>query len=442
MPRPRPRPVNNATDAMVLPSFMAVALETGLRAAAAADPGNHEGPVSVEGLAVPWDTVVQLNWWGDTVEFSPGSLAVEHPGRVPFLLDHTDHPMGYGVSFTDTSVGLEAVVEIPRDELVDANTARAVRQMGNGVRTALSIGAVIRDAERMDKGDHDHYRVTGADLVELSSVVVPRFDDARIASIAAAAYHRNGVTDMPATGLPAFPRREAAPVALSLDDDDATDVDDDDDDDDDTPAPTTSSRPTRNGGPRPVERVGYNQRRGPRPDTSLAAVARRLAATGGDPARVRAALNDVTTADVPGLVRPQYVDELLGLLNQGTPAINAFRRGNLTSNPIIFPSWTTLPVVDKQAGEKTAIATGDAVIGSMSLTVDTYAGGNDVSVQTIDWSSPAFLEAYFQACAELYARKIEAAFEVGLLTWATPIGPGPYTDLIGVIGSIIGASAG
>jgi hypothetical protein len=157
---------------------------------------------------------------------------------------------------------------------------------------------------------------------------------------------------------------------------------------------------------------------------------------------VRAALSNVTTTDAAGVVRPQYVDELLGLLNQGTPAINTFRQGNLTSNPIVFPSWTTLPLVDKQATQKTQIASGPAVIGSKSITVDTYAGGNDVSVQTIDWSSPDFLTAYFQACTEVYGRKIEAAFEAALLAWAVPMSVPADASLSAIIAAAIGYAAG
>lgn len=440
------------SETLHLPAFAAVALE-GRLTAAADDAGDDDGPVVIAGLAVPWDVTVQLNWWGDTVEFARGSLEVAHPGRVPFLLDHTNHPMGFGVSFTDTDAGLDATVAIPRDEMADADTARAVRQMGNGVRTALSIGAVIREADRTEGRDHDHYRVTAADLVELSSVIVPRFDDARIASIAAAAYTRNGVT-MPGTataGLPAFPARENAPLRLDDDVDEPDDVDDDDDEGDDGDAETsTSARPARGratAGRPTTAGVPFQRRRPTARDTSLSAVCRRLAATGGDPRLVRAALNDVTTTDVPGLMRPQYVDELVGLLTIGTPAINAFRQGNLTSNPVVFPHWTTLPTVDKVTGgppaEKVAIPTGDAVIGSLSFAVDTYAGGNDVSVQTIDWSSPAFLEAYFQAATEVYGRKIEQAYETGLLAWATSVGViAPGTPIVEVLGAMLSAVAG
>ena len=454
MPSTRPRSRTTpppASATLELPAFAAVAFATDLRADAGA--ADDAGPVSVAGMAVPWNVVVNLNFWGDTVEFDAGSIEPDVPGHVPFLLDHREHAMGYGVSFTDTGAGLDAVMAIPRDELVDADTARAVRQMANGVRTALSIGAVIVSAERTDKGDHDHYKVTAARLVELSSVLVPRFDEARVSTIAASALHaaylRNGVTmpaPAPATGLPPFPRTTAAP--LQLDAGDPPDPDDDDGGDggdDDTVEQGARQTNAAGAGSRrhPAGAlVPYQQRRGAARDTSLAAVSKLLAASGGDPRLIKAALANVTTADVPGLVRPQYVDELVGLLTIGTPVISAFRQGNLTSNPIVFPKWTTLPVVDVVTGEKVAIPTGPVVIGSQSLTVATYAGGNDASVQVIDWSSPAFLEEYFKAATEVYARKIETVFETALLAAATAIGAGPFTSLTGVIGNMIGRTAG
>jgi phage head maturation protease len=410
-----------------------------------ADPTDDGAPVHVAGQAAPWGVTEQLNGWGDTFELAAGSLQVDHPGRVSFLLDHGNHVMGYGVSFTDDGAGLQAVMAVPRDELDDVDTARAVRQMVNGTRSALSIGALIVDAEQVDAGDHYHYIVNGARLLELSSVVVPRFDDARIASVAASALTRNGVF-MSTNGLPAFPR--TAPVLLDAggdtpdDDDDDTGADEGADDVVQAQANHPAGGLRAGRGTPTAATVGYQTRRGPTRDLSLAGISRLLASTGGDPRMVRAALSNVTTTDAAGVVRPQYVDELLGLLNQGTPAINTFRQGNLTSNPIVFPSWTTLPLVDKQATQKTQIASGPAVIGSKSITVDTYAGGNDVSVQTIDWSSPDFLTAYFQACTEVYGRKIEAAFEAALLAWAVPMSVPADASLSAIIAAAIGYAAG
>ena len=396
-----------------------------------------DAPIRVAGLALPWSTPVPLNAWGDTVEFASGSVDPPHPSRVKFLLDHDDHAMGFGVSFTVEADGLHAVMEVPRAELVDPATATAVRQMGNGIRDALSVGVIVDRATRVPGDDADHFVVEQATLVELSSVLVPRFDAARHDRVAASlrnAYLNNQGEPMP-TDAPPFPARTTPPAMLAALD---GPPDDDTPDDDDPDAELTAAAPRH-----PANRgnvVAYSGRRGPAVDTSLRGVAMALAATGGDPRLVRAALTNVTTADVPGLIRPQYIDELVGLVQQGTPAIDAFRQGTVTSNPIVYPHWTTLPVVDVVTGEKVAIPSGAVNIASASISVKTYAGGNDVSVQTLDWSSPDFLTAYFQACAEVYARKIESAFETALDTWATGV---PTTgDIVDDIGLVIGALAG
>jgi phage head maturation protease len=412
--------------------------------AAAANGDTVEADVELSGMAVPWNVTADLNWWGDTFEFAAGSITVAHADRVPFLLDHGNHAMGYGRSFTDDGTGLQASLTVPRAELGDVDTAKAVRQMTNGVRSALSVGAVIEAADVVEHKDHDHYVVTAARLVELSSVLVPRFDDARLSSVAASALTRGNpfmTTTAPhrVPGVPDLPAR--APVRLADDpaDDDTADDDTADDDDDAGSTDVNAARMGR----RPATSaagVGLQRRRGTAVDTSLAGVARLLASTGGDPRLVRAALSNITTADV--FNRPQYVDELLGLLKIGTPVLSAFRQSNLTSNPVVFPKWTQLPLVDKVAVEKTAIPSGPATIGSMSITADTYAGGNDVSVQTIDWSSPDFLAAYFEACTEVYGQKIESAFEAGILGWATAMTPPAGAGLVDIIGQAIGAVAG
>jgi phage head maturation protease len=148
-------------------------------------------PIRLAGLALPWSTPVPLNAWGDTVDFAPGSVDPAHPERVKFLLDHADHAMGYGVSFTVEADGLHAVMEVPRAELIDPETAKAVRQMGNGIRDALSVGVIVDKADRHPGDDGDHFTVTAATLVELSSVLVPRFDAARHDRVAAPTHRRS-----------------------------------------------------------------------------------------------------------------------------------------------------------------------------------------------------------------------------------------------------------
>ena len=87
------------------------------------DPADTDttGPVQVTGLAVPWNQKQQMNGFGDTVEFAPGSLTVNDPGRVKFAGDHRvgrydqGGPLvfGYGVAFDDQDDGLHATFADP-----------------------------------------------------------------------------------------------------------------------------------------------------------------------------------------------------------------------------------------------------------------------------------------------------------------------------------------
>jgi phage head maturation protease len=389
----------------------------------AVDDSTPEAPITVTAFALPWAAIVDLNLWGDTVEFAAGSIAAPDAGRVPFLADHDNHPFGYGVAFVDDGAGLVATMAVPRDELADERTAAVVRQMRNGVRTAVSVGVALDEITKTDKGDHDHYVVNRGRLLELSSVVVPRFDDARVQSIAASA--------------------RSLPVSLST----ITPTEPDDPQPDE-PEPEVTATADRH----PANLVPYRGR-GVSRDASLLSIAASIAAAGrqGNVQGVNqvlremtAAWTDVTTTAVTGLVQPQWVSEVLGLVEFGRPLCSAFRQGTITSSPVKFPHWADLPDVGPQATQKTEIASGPATIDTMDFPVQTYAGGNDVARQVIDWSTPDFVLEYFRAATEVWSRQCEAFYLGTLLSVAgntIAMGGATPPSFVDVIGAAIGISA-
>ena len=181
--------------------------------------------ITVAGLAVPWNTRATLNYWGDTFELAPGSLELHgtDAGQVPLLLDHRPNPFGYGTGFESRDDGLHATFAVPRAELDDPAVARAVRQMGNGVRTGLSIGAELTawDEQPGETKWDAHLVVTAGTLLEVSSVVIPRFAGARHEPVAA------GVLDV----FGAY--RTAVAELADDDDDDGEQLEQDDQGDDD-----------------------------------------------------------------------------------------------------------------------------------------------------------------------------------------------------------------
>lgn len=405
---------------------MTVTLHAALPARLELDTAAGDGPVIVAGLAVPWDTTVRLNWWGDTVEFAPGAFDVTHPGRVKFAGDHRTggyrEPLvfGYGVEFRDVPEGLWARFAVPRDELDDPDVARIVRQMRNGVRDALSIGCDIDEA---DEQPHPtaryakHYRVTRATLLETSSVVLPRFDDARHAPIAAAA-------DTDPDGRPRFRLHPLAATAdpSAGDDpaDDTTDAGDHPDTDDleDDGMPTDTDLDAE----RTAAHVTATRARfaGADPTPHPLARFRNL----GEYARARyddptlpdlaAAWVDQTTGDNPGVMQPAWLNEVRGIVDLGRPFITALGGAASPGDTGMSVHWPYFDgdlydLVAEQAAEKTEVTSVKVSIKDTSTGLKTYAGGSDISLQLIERSEPSYLAQYLRIMSAAFAAVTDRA---------------------------------
>ena len=133
-------------------------------------------------------------------------------------------------------------------------------------------------------------------------------------------------------------------------------------------------------------------------------------------AQIEAALANAITGDVAGIVQPAYRGEILSVIDHGTPLLNALNQAPLPASglSIEYPMWDStapnggLPTTGIQATEKTQIVSTPVKMVMKSVPVVTIAGGNDISLQAIERSSPSFLEAYFRAAAADWARKASA----------------------------------
>jgi HK97 family phage major capsid protein len=385
---------------------------------AADDTGDTpDGPIMLEGLAVPWNTTVQLNWWGDTVEFLPGSIDPPDAAHVKLLLDHRAKPFGYGVDFTNTAEGLHARMAIPRDELDDTEVATAVRQLRNGVRDALSVGVVIDASnDTVDqKRDITHVAVTAGELLELSSVVIPRFSKARVTKIAASAASADDPEDPDDDPDPDDPEED---MPTTTDDD--TDVEADRRD---------RHNAARSARPGPATRAG---RAGRYPTFGAYA---RACATGllaaDDPYRmlVAAALADQTTADISGIVPEQWMRDLIDLMSAVTPVVQAFSQRPLPDAGMVVtePRVDQGPDVGVQAVEKTDIASRKVLISPVPFPVLTYAGGQDISIQALLRSDPSYLDELMRLYAREMAIQIDIAAGAALIADTPPANTTPVT---------------
>jgi hypothetical protein len=143
-------------------------------------------------------------------------------------------------------------------------------------------------------------------------------------------------------------------------------------------------------------------------------------------ATIAAALANVTTTDVGEVVQPAYRAEINGLIDHGTPLLNALAQAPLPTSgmTIEYPEWVTKPTTGQQATEKTQITSTAVDLIMRSAPVVTIAGGNDISLQAVERSSPSFLAAYLRAAAVDWSRRASTYAITRLLAAATAATPG------------------
>lgn len=114
---------------------------------------------------------------------------------------------------------------------------------------------------------------------------------------------------------------------------------------------------------------------------------------------------DVTTADVPGIVPPIWLRDIADTVSASQPFVNAFSQIPLpdVGMTLSYPSITARPIVGKQAAQKTDIPSAKTHIASNTANVATYGGGEDVSIQVLQRTDPAYLSLMLELYAEAMA---------------------------------------
>jgi len=391
------------------------------------------GARTVGGLAVPWGVPGRVAD-GRTVVFDPGSL--DAAARPVALRDHDrGRAVGRVVDAVDTGAGIDATVRLA-PQVPDADQVLALA--ADGVPLMFSVGATPTDAD-YDADGTLHVRAGTWD--ELSILTFGAFGGATVDRVAAAA--TTGGT-MP-------------PDLLTLDDDESTPDEPDapPEPDPDAPDPAdgaehvTLEPVTAAAGFRPFRRAAA-ARAHPFAGVDLATLSRYIAAaaTSADPrivghvqrvltspgarafpldAPIAAALTDVTlvgTNNVGAAYRPGYQAELVDIVSHGSPAVDMVRQGNLERGDYpnkTFNKWTKVPTVALQSAEKVAINTTPVQIVPTAVPVQTWATGNDISQQALDFGSPSFIDDYIRAAGVSYASVIDTYAVTALLAAATDV---------------------
>lgn len=135
------------------------------------------------------------------------------------------------------------------------------------------------------------------------------------------------------------------------------------------------------------------------------------------------ALATSTTADVPGLIKENWVNEIVDFVGTQMPLVTAFSQIPVPTSgmTITYPRVTQKPLVQKQAAQLDEVGSRKITVSKTSINIDTYAGGSRASLQEIQRSDPAYLTMLYELDAEEMARAMDVA-AIAALAAAVPAG--------------------
>jgi hypothetical protein len=141
---------------------------------------------------------------------------------------------------------------------------------------------------------------------------------------------------------------------------------------------------------------------------------------------IQAAAGDVLTTDTPGLLPVPVLGPVFDDLNYIRPVVSAVGTRAMPdggqSKTFIRPTWTTHTDVGAQTPELNGVAARTPVIASNVVQKTTLAGQVTLSVQDIDFTSPAALEIILRDLAGQYMLQSDAVACAAILAGDTASG--------------------
>ena len=104
--------------------------------------------------------------------------------------------------------------------------------------------------------------------------------------------------------------------------------------------------------------------------------------------RHQRAVETVLTTDVPGLIRPEYISQIMQVILRDRPLVASATMRPLTSGSFQYPKITARPTVAEQTTQKTEVGVGTMTVVMQTKAAKTFLSSANFSWQTIQWSSP------------------------------------------------------
>ena len=326
----------------------------------------------ISGLIVPFNSRGYTS--AGEVVFEKGAFGEITASKIKLLRDHRiDQPVGRMISVSETPMGLEATFKLgsstrAQDTLLEA---------AEGLKDGLSIGAKL---DQWSEKDGVIY-VSAATIKEVSVVTEPAFSEARIALVASATEPEQEKEILMAETNPVAETEvsvEAAEVKASAS----------------TPATQVFTAP----------RVNTNVTAG------QYAMAQIKATQGDSDARdLVAALQIATVTENTGMVPPNYLKDVIGVIDSSRPFIDSIERAPLPASGMkIFTPKLGAQATVALTAEGAEFSSTDTVVTFQEDTIVKFAGAGVINVELLDRSDPSFLDLYLRELAASYAQKTDA----------------------------------
>jgi len=342
---------------------------------------------TISGTAVPYNVEAVVSD-GTAVIFRPGSLPVE--GKAPrlFMYHDASQPVGIVTERVDTDQGMMFSAKISATSLGND----ALVMAADGTIDQVSVGV---NPTKFSYDEEGTMIIEAADWMELSLVPIGAFGDAaNITKVAASIHQEPEEVVLNEEETPVEEKQEMSEVTETAVE--AT-----------IPtAPVFAQAKRKFDLPTAGEYLAA-MHIGGETFRNVAAAAREFAIS--KQTALQAAAGDVLTTDTPGLLPVPVLGPVFQDLNYIRPVVAAVGARAMpdggNQKTFIRPTWTTHTSVASQGTELTGVSATTPVIASNVVSKTTLAGQVTLSVQDVDFTSPAAMEIILRDLAGQYLLK-------------------------------------
>jgi HK97 family phage prohead protease len=338
---------------------------------------------TISGKIVSWDELGMTSA-GATV-FQKDSIDFSKP--VKLLLEHDrTRPIGRLMDITADETGIEATFKVAATIAGDDSLLEAAE----GLRDGFSVGVKINEWKNVD----GVLQIKSSSLQEVSLVTEPAIDSARVTEVAAAETENSE-----ATATDEQPQEEKVSENISE-------------------APIASEA-VEAAQTTPVVTANYVAYTKPRVNENVTAgqyVAAQIKAVQGDTdARdLIAALQIGTVTENTGMVPPNYLRDVIGVIDSSRPFIDSIERAPLPASGLkIYTPVLGAQAIVGETAEGVEYASQDTAVSFQENDIVKFAGANVINQEVLDRSDPSFLDLLIRELAASYAQKTDA-YALGL----------------------------